>query len=471
MDQAQSTIRLIESFWPRARDLDPMHLVTAGDWKCFQRLFGTLVECGTGSTIRPALAESWEQSPDGLTWTFSLRGGQKWSDGSPMLPREVLASFERVLAKTTHTELSTFVKEVALTTDDKLRFHLKKSPGNFLIALGVADLSVVHPSAYAGEKFNWDASSSGSYRVSSYAPTEMVLERNPFYWERQQRPIQRVLLRRGTGNPADVNILLQEDWDGCHLSPGAADTKALDELSKNYSIHVGRPDYLMALEWSRMKSNTGALSTQFRRYALRKIYRNFWKGLPDHPLRGVGLRPEGTFGALTRKEFDQILDSIPEDNSPSFPKTLVVLIRGMFRGRDGLERLIKAIEESGFQVTRKYGSYEEMEALRESGDYDLSICYLGASEADPDSAWRIFNESIFATPAATSAELADAQLESDRLKRSQMYEGFERKLVSEGLLVPIRYETSYIVTSKRLVLDPLIANDWGLQPFKLQLAE
>ena len=185
----------------------------------------------------------------------------------------------------------------------------------------------------------------------------------------------------------------------------------------------------------------------------------------------MGLRPEGTFGALTRKEFDQILDSIPEDNSPSFPKTLVVLIRGMFRGRDGLERLIKAIEESGFQVTRKYGSYEEMEALRESGDYDLSICYLGASEADPDSAWRIFNESIFATPAATSAELADAQLESDRLKRSQMYEGFERKLVSEGLLVPIRYETSYIVTSKRLVLDPLIANDWGLQPFKLQLAE
>jgi len=213
------------------------------------------------------------------------------------------------------------------------------------------------------------------------------------------------------------------------------------------------------------------LSTQFRRYALKKIYRNFWKDLPDHPLRGVGLRPEGTFGALTRKEFDQILDSIPEDFSPSFPKTLVVLIREMFRDRDGLERLIKAIEESGFQVTRKYGSYDEIEALRESGDYDLSICYLGASEADPDSAWRIFNESIFARPAATGTELADAQLESDPLKRSEIYKGFEKKLVVEGLLVPIRYETKYLVTSRRLALDPQVADEWGLQPFKLQLAE
>ncbi len=471
MDQDQSAIRLVESYWPRARDIDPMHLVTAGDWTILQNLYGALLEGGTVRGVRPALAETWEQSPDGLTWTFRLRTDQKWSDGSPMLPKEVLASFQRTLIKTTHTELIGFVENIDLTSDGGIRFHLSSLPENFLISLAFADLSVVHPQAYAETQFRWDAPSSGAYRISSFTSNEMILERNPYYWEKLPRPLHRVVLLKGAGNAGDVKMLLQDALDGCQLSSYSADAIALEEMRKKYSVHVGGPDFLMALEWSRMKSNTGALSTQFRRYALKKVYRNFWKGLPDHPLRGVGLRPEGTFGALTRKEFDQILDSIPEDNLPSFPKTLVVLIRDMFRGRDGLERLIQAIEESGFQVTRKYGSYEEMEALRESGDYDLSICYLGASEADPDSAWRIFNESIFATPVATSAELAQAQLESDRLKRSQMYKGFERKLVSEGLLVPIRYETKYLITSRRLALDPQVADEWGLQPFKLQLAE
>jgi ABC-type oligopeptide transport system substrate-binding subunit len=388
-----------------------------------------------------------------------------------MLPKEVVSSFERLLSKTTHTEFSTFVEGVSLTPEGKIRFQLKKAPENFLITLSFADLSVVNPSAYSSKKFSWDAPSSGAYRVSAFTDTEMVLERNPYYWENLPKPLKKVELRRGASNSADVKTLLLGDWDACQLAPGAADSKALGELKKKYSVHVGRPDFLLALDWSRKKSKSGALSAQFRSYALKKIYRNFWKGLPDHPLRGVGLRPEGTLGALSRKEFDRILDSSPEESSPSFPKNLVVLIKEKIRNRDGVDRLLKAIEESGFRVTSRYGTDEEVEALRESGDYDLSFTHLGASETDPDSAWRIYNEADFAVPVATSAELSRAQLESDRIKRSQIYEGFERKLILEGLLVPIRYETTYIVTSKRLVLDPQVANDWGLQPFKLQLAE
>jgi ABC-type oligopeptide transport system substrate-binding subunit len=448
-----------------------MHLVTAGDWTTLQRLYSTLVESGTGRAVRPALAESWDQSSDGRVWTFTLRSGQKWSDGSPMLPKEVVASFERLLSGTPHSEFSSFVEKVALSNGEKIRFQLKKAPENFLISLSFADLSVVHPSASLGKKYSWDAPSSGAYRVSAYTDSEMILERNQSYWEKLPRPLQKVQVRKGAGNAEDVKTLLQEDWDACQLSPGAADTNAVEQLKKKYSVHVGRPDFLMALDWSRKKSKLGKFSAQFRSSALKRIYRNFWKGLPDHPLRGVGLRPEGTLGALNRKEFDQILDSLPVGSSPSDPKSLVVLIRHMFRDLDGVERLLKSIEQAGFRVIRKYGSDEEVAALRESGDYDMSIVYLGASETDPDSAWRIYNESVFAVPAATSAELSHAQLESDRLKRSEIYRGFERKLILEGLLVPIRYETTYIVTSKRLVLDPQVANDWGLQPFKLQLAE
>jgi ABC-type oligopeptide transport system substrate-binding subunit len=448
-----------------------MRLVTAGDWRTLHRLFGTLVECGIGQIARPALAESWEQSPDGAIWTFTLRAGLKWSDGSALLPQQVVASFERGLLGTSHTEFSTFVEKVDLTSDGRVQFFLKKAPKNFLINLSFIDLAVVHPDAYSGEKFAWAAPSSGPYRLSVFDDAEMVLDRNPHYWEKLPRALQSVQVLKGSSDAEDVKTLLKEDWDACQLGPGAANSGDLDELRKKYSVHVGWPDFLFGLDWSRRKSKSGELPAQFRAYALKKIYRQFWKGLPEDPLRGVGLRPEGTLGAITRKEFDLILDSIPEDGAPSCPKNLVVLIREMFKGRDGVERLLSSIEEAGFRVTRKYVSTQECERLRESGDFDLSICYLGASEADPDSAWRIFNESILAAPVATREELALAQLESDLLKRSEIYKEFERKLVKEGLMIPIRYETTYMVTSNRVVVNPQVINDWGLQPFKLQRAE
>jgi peptide/nickel transport system substrate-binding protein len=45
----------------------------------------------------PALASSWETSADGLTWTFTVRGGVKWSDGEPMTAQDVVFTYDRIL--------------------------------------------------------------------------------------------------------------------------------------------------------------------------------------------------------------------------------------------------------------------------------------------------------------------------------------------------------------------------------------
>ena len=45
----------------------------------------------------PALAESWETSDDGLTWTFHMRDGVKWSDGEPLTAEDVAYTYGRVL--------------------------------------------------------------------------------------------------------------------------------------------------------------------------------------------------------------------------------------------------------------------------------------------------------------------------------------------------------------------------------------
>ncbi len=45
----------------------------------------------------PALAESWETSDDGLTWTFHIRDGVKWSDGEPLTAEDIAYTYGRVL--------------------------------------------------------------------------------------------------------------------------------------------------------------------------------------------------------------------------------------------------------------------------------------------------------------------------------------------------------------------------------------
>ena len=50
----------------------------------------------------PWLAKSWEMAPDGLTWTFHLRKGAKFSDGHPITAEDVLFSFQVVYDKTLH---------------------------------------------------------------------------------------------------------------------------------------------------------------------------------------------------------------------------------------------------------------------------------------------------------------------------------------------------------------------------------
>src|SRR5436309_14174532 len=63
-----------------------------------RQVFDTLVAWREGSTeIEPALATRWNASRDGLVWSFDLREGVKFHDGSPLTAREVAASFERQL--------------------------------------------------------------------------------------------------------------------------------------------------------------------------------------------------------------------------------------------------------------------------------------------------------------------------------------------------------------------------------------
>ena len=79
-----------------ANSLDPAEATSFEAIKCADWSFDGLVRFeGNSHKIVPALAESWKISADGLTWTFKLRKGVKFHDGTPLNADAVVFSFER----------------------------------------------------------------------------------------------------------------------------------------------------------------------------------------------------------------------------------------------------------------------------------------------------------------------------------------------------------------------------------------
>ncbi len=102
---------ILKRLWADPATLDP-HLVTdttsAG---LVVELFSGLVSLNSSLEIVPELAESWEISDDGKVYTFKLRDGILFSDGSPITARDFKWSFERAAHPDTESPVSSIYLE------------------------------------------------------------------------------------------------------------------------------------------------------------------------------------------------------------------------------------------------------------------------------------------------------------------------------------------------------------------------
>lgn len=93
--QAQMPLRVVVPTMPTI--LDPHKAQSTVDLAIAGELFTGLVTRNAAGEIVPGLAESWEVSPDGLVYTFSLRRSAAWSDGQRVRARDFVAGFRRAL--------------------------------------------------------------------------------------------------------------------------------------------------------------------------------------------------------------------------------------------------------------------------------------------------------------------------------------------------------------------------------------
>ncbi|WP_414660098.1 peptide ABC transporter substrate-binding protein [Horticoccus sp. 23ND18S-11] len=78
--------------------LDPQINTMMAEWEVLTALFEGLTNIANdGVTILPGIAERWDIAADGLTYTFHLRKNAKWSNGDPLITRDLIASYRRML--------------------------------------------------------------------------------------------------------------------------------------------------------------------------------------------------------------------------------------------------------------------------------------------------------------------------------------------------------------------------------------
>src|ERR1700758_2331580 len=94
-----------------------------------------LVRPYPGQKMGPSLAQSWEESEDGLTYQFKLRPGLKFHNGDPLTTEDVKFSFERYQGAGAQT-LKDPVREVEIVDPRVVRFHLKAPWPDFMTFYG-----------------------------------------------------------------------------------------------------------------------------------------------------------------------------------------------------------------------------------------------------------------------------------------------------------------------------------------------
>ncbi len=173
-----------------ALQLEPPHLdptsAAAGaiDQVLYSNVFEGLTRfMGDGSVV-PGLAESWEISEDGLTYTFRLQDGVTFHDGTTMDAEDVKFSLDRARAEdSTNAQKALFADIASVDAVDPLtvRITLSQPNGNLLFNLAWGDAVIVAPESI--DTIKTAPVGTGAFTFTNWVQGDRIdLARNPDYW-------------------------------------------------------------------------------------------------------------------------------------------------------------------------------------------------------------------------------------------------------------------------------------------------
>ncbi|MEX3011101.1 ABC transporter substrate-binding protein [Hoeflea sp. TYP-13] len=166
-------------------NLDPTSgAAGAIDTVTYSNIFEGLTRFGPDGSINPGLAESWSISDDGKVYTFNLRKGVKFHDGSDMDAEDVKFSLERIGAEgSTNAQKALYadIESVEVVDPHTVKVTLSKPNGNMLFNLAWGDAAIMSPETAANNATN--PVGTGAFVFKDWVQGDRVeMERNPDYW-------------------------------------------------------------------------------------------------------------------------------------------------------------------------------------------------------------------------------------------------------------------------------------------------
>jgi peptide/nickel transport system substrate-binding protein len=437
-------------------------------------IFDTLVRLDPQTMkIEPSLAVSWQASQDGRTWTFQLRRGVRFHDGTPFDADAVVFTFFRQMDPANPNRLSdfplfaeifTYLKTVQKTGPYQVQFILSEPFFPFLATLTVECAAIVSPDAVkkAGAAFARQPVGTGPFKLSSWQKDKrLVLTANRDYWRGRPRIDEYIDTIEAQAEVLNKNFkdgLLDiiysysiskmisyknQDWVQVVATPFLSVTYAVINASRPPLNHTGVRQAL-ARAW-----DPQALKLVFQDYVL-----------PIH-----SLLPGSVLGG-------------GKDGRPpvfSLARAQALLKKELGDREIQLEMLLQKDEGLLFQLFSMYARNLKQIGVKlkltrltpaayagriARGDFDLAYSGWIADYPDPDSMlFPVLSEQLqkqgYANAASAKrldlqAQLALARREGDAKKRRAIYLGIDRTLVADGLVIPLYQDKRVIIFDRKL---------------------
>jgi peptide/nickel transport system substrate-binding protein len=427
--------------------LDPAAALDGAAPLIARQVFDTLLAYREGSTeVEPALATRWTVSRDGLVWTFSLREGVRFHDGTPVSGPEVAASFERQLAPDAGGAVwpallrgrPGVVKEVRAPDARTVQFVLLQPYAPLLTVLAHPGLGVARVS---GDRFV----GSGPYRVVDASAGRVALEAVPGYW----------------GGPSRTERIVFLEVSGDDNAEAEFDARSLDVW-----FPPGPPRRMTgALSTPGLRIGYLAFQTEKEPFSRKKI-RHAVAAALDPAVVGVALEnaavPLQSFlppGVWARREGSPLLGGTreqvrtlladggwpkghkptmlaPEEATPvNFPRLAATLEA--------------ALGAADIPVQVRTGSFDSVRAALQAGDHDMALVEASVTGGDPhlllfplstsegaSRGPRALNYSFYRNPRLDDMLGRASQL-SSRPERARLYQRVQAVLADELPWLPL----------------------------------
>ena len=234
--------------------LDPAYETDGNSFMICDNIYEALVAYKDESTeLEPGLAESWEISPDGLTYTFYLREGVQFHDGTPFNANAVVFSIGRMMKDRNvkffgegweippqerppeywvSMEMDDVIEAIEATDEYTVVFKLKRVEAPFLANMGMDFADIISPTAFNRnpKEFLRNPVGTGPFKFISWIKDDrIILERFDGYWDTSGGPYLDQLIFRAI--PENSVRFLELKTGNIHICqfPNPADIKLAEE--------------------------------------------------------------------------------------------------------------------------------------------------------------------------------------------------------------------------------------------------